>query len=120
MLIAERDGRSLGFVQILDPEREESRYWGDLPAGFRCVDIWIGEEEDLGRGYGTEMMALALGRCFADPGVGAVLIDPLAANVRAHRFYARLGFRSLGPRRFGDDDCLVMRLDRVDWAARSG
>ena len=27
--------------------------------------------------------------------VAAVLVDPLAANTRAHRFYERLGFRPL-------------------------
>jgi aminoglycoside 6'-N-acetyltransferase len=77
-LIAEIEGRPIGFVQIIDPAREESRYWGEVPEGLRAIDIWIGEERDLGRGYGTEMMAQALARCFADPTVEAVLIDPLA------------------------------------------
>jgi hypothetical protein len=46
--------------------------------------------------------------------VTAILIDPLASNVRAHRFYERLGFRFVERRRFGDDDCVVYVLDRVD------
>jgi len=32
---------------------------------LRAVDIWIGEEGDLGRGHGTIIMRLALARCFA-------------------------------------------------------
>lgn len=111
-LIAELDGRPIGFVQIIDPAREETRYWGEAPAGLRAIDIWIGEADDLGQGYGTEMMELALARCFFDPSVTAVLIDPLASNTRAHRFYERLGFRFVERRRFGDDDCFVYRLDR--------
>ena len=111
-LIAEVDGRPIGFVQIIDPAREESRYWGETPPGLRAIDIWIGDAADLGQGYGTHIMRLALARCFADPTVSAVLIDPLASNVRAHRFYERLGFRPVGPRRFGQDDCLVFRLER--------
>jgi aminoglycoside 6'-N-acetyltransferase len=114
-LIAEKDGRPIGFIQIIDPAREDSHYWGDVPANLRAIDIWIGEETDLGKGYGTTMMQLALARCFADPAVTGVLIDPLASNTRAHRFYERLGFQSVGPRRFGDDDCLVYRLDRAAW-----
>jgi aminoglycoside 6'-N-acetyltransferase len=114
-LIAEKDGRPIGFIQIIDPAREDSHYWGDVPADLRAIDIWIGEESDLGQGYGTTMMQLALARCFVNPDVTAVLIDPLASNTRAHRFYERLGFQSVGPRRFGDDDCLVYRLDRADW-----
>jgi aminoglycoside 6'-N-acetyltransferase len=111
-LIAEVDGRPIGFVQIIDPAREDGHYWGDVPANLRAIDIWIGEDADLGKGYGTTMMRLALSRCFADPAVSAVLIDPLANNTRAHRFYERLGFRFVEPRRFGEDECFVYRLDR--------
>lgn len=111
-LVAEAGGRPVGFVQIIDPAREESRYWGDCPPGLRAIDIWIGEADALGRGYGTQMMRQAIARCFADAAVTAILIDPLLSNVRAIRFYERLGFRAVGPRRFGEDDCLVMRLER--------
>jgi aminoglycoside 6'-N-acetyltransferase len=118
MLIAEQDGRPIGFLQIIDPAREESQYWGDVPDGLRAIDIWIGASADLGKGYGTQMMRLALARCFADPGVSAVLIDPLASNVRAHRFYERIGFRFVERRRFGDHDCFVYRLERGAFAVR--
>ena len=115
-LIAEVRGRPVGFIQIIDPAREETRYWGDIAPNLRAIDIWIGEEGDLGRGFGTQMMRLAIERCFADPAVTAVLIDPLASNERAHRFYRRLGFRPVGRRRFGADECLVHRLERADYA----
>ena len=114
-LIAELDGRPIGFVQIIDPALEETHYWGDVEDNLRAIDIWIGAREDLGRGYGSEMMRQALARCFAGTAVHAVLIDPLAANVRAHRFYTRLGFEFVERRRFGDDDCHVMRLRREIW-----
>lgn len=114
-LIAELDGRPIGYVEIIDPAREEEHYWGEVPANLRAVDIWIGEAADLGRGHGTRMMSLALERCFADPAVDAVLVDPLAGNTGAHRFYERLGFRFVERRRFGLDDCFVYRLERRDW-----
>lgn len=111
MLIAEADGEPIGFVQIIDPAEEETHYWGDVPPHLRAIDIWIGEQEQLGRGYGTEMMQQSIARCFADPRVTAILIDPLASNTRAIRFYERLGFTFVEARRFGEDDCLVYRLD---------
>jgi aminoglycoside 6'-N-acetyltransferase len=111
-LVAEADGRPIGFVQIIDPAREESHYWGDCPPDLRAIDIWIGEADALGRGYGTQMMRQAIDRCFAEPAVTAILIDPLRSNTAAIRFYERLGFQAVGPRWFGEDDCLVMRLDR--------
>lgn len=83
-VIAELDGRPIRFIQIIDPAREESHYWGDVPAGLRAIDIWIGEERDLGKGYGTQIMQLALVRCFTPPTVMAVLVAPLVSNTRAH------------------------------------
>ena len=114
-LIAEIKGRPIGYVEIIDPAREEDHYWGVVPANLRAIDIWIGEAADLNKGYGTQMMQLSLSRCFADPQVTAVLVDPLASNTRAHRFYERLGFRFVEHRRFGEDDCAIYRLHRADW-----
>ena len=102
-------------MQIIDPAREESRYWGDCPAGLRAIDIWIGEADYLGRGLGTLMMPQTIDRCFSEPEVEGVLIDPMASNERARRFYERLGFRFVERRRFGSDDCAVYRISREDW-----
>lgn len=114
-LIAELDDRPIGFIQIIDPAAEESHYWGDVPAGLMAIDIWIGEKEDLGKGYGTKMMNMALERCFQNPEINAVLIDPLASNTDAHRFYERIGFKFLRRQMFGPDDCFVYEISRADW-----
>lgn len=124
-LIAEVDGRPIGVVQIIDPALEDDQYWGEVLAEpamssrtYRAIDIWIGERDALGRGYGTQMMTLALSRCFDDPAVDAVLIDPLITNVDAQRFYRRVGFEAVGVRTFGLDACLVMMLERERHLAR--
>jgi aminoglycoside 6'-N-acetyltransferase len=116
--IAEDDGRPIGAMQMIDPHTESTHYWGECEPGLRALDIWIGEEADLGRGFGSEMMRLAFELCFADPAVTAIIIDPLASNTRAHTFYQRLGFVPEGIRAFGEDDedvCLVHRLTRAVW-----
>jgi len=117
-LIAELDGRPIGFLQIIDPKDEDGHYWGEIEAGLRAIDIWIGDAADLCRGFGTQMMQLAIERCFAHATVRAILIDPLATNTRAHRFYERLGFTFVERRMFGDDDCFVYRLARALWIER--
>jgi len=116
-LIAEVDGRPIGFIQIIDPAREETHYWSCTKPGRRAIDIWIGEASDLGHGYGTQMMKLAINHCFADPTVTAVLVDPQDGNTRAHRFYERLGFEYVVKRQFGGDSCFVYRLARPQAAA---
>jgi aminoglycoside 6'-N-acetyltransferase len=111
-LIADVAGRSIGFVQIIAPDLEESHYWGVIAPGYRALDIWIGAADDLGKGYGTRMMELALARCFADAEVKAVLIDPLATNTRAMQFYETFDFEFVERRQFGPSDCKVYQLKR--------
>jgi aminoglycoside 6'-N-acetyltransferase len=118
-LIAELNGKPIGAMQLIDPHLEKTHYWGEIRPNLRALDIWIGEPDCLGKGYGETMMRRAFKLCFADPAVTAIVIDPLASNARAHRFYRRLGFRPVGRRRFGDDDCLVHELTREDWRKSS-
>lgn len=114
-LIAEVDGRPVGAMQICDPRLEPTHYWGPIEPNLRAIDVWIGAESDRNQGYGKEMMRLAHARCFADPAVTAIVIDPLASNTRAIAFYQRLGYETVGRRTFGDDDCLVLTLTRHAW-----
>lgn len=111
-LIAELDNRPLGFIQIIDPYLEETQYWGSVGKTKRAIDIWIGEEDDLNKGYGTQMMQLAIERCFNQPNVNEILIDPLKSNVKAHRFYKRLGFKFKEERTFNGIDSFVFQLKK--------
>lgn len=115
ILIAEANGRPAGVLQIIDPAREITGYWGETGPGFRAIDIWIFPPELLGQGISAKMMLLALTRCFAAPETHTVLVDPLASNLPAHRFYERLRFVCEGARQFGADACLVYALSREQY-----
>lgn len=41
------------MLQIIDPYEEETHYWGPIKKNKRAIDIWIGEEKNLNKGYGT-------------------------------------------------------------------
>lgn len=41
-------------------------------------------------------------------------------SVTLRGFYERLGFALVGPRRFGEDDCLVYQLSCDNWTRDSG
>lgn len=55
-LIAEVDGRPIGFMEIADPVRADDAYWADWLAAHpdhparvsRAIDLWIGEADALG------------------------------------------------------------------------
>jgi aminoglycoside 6'-N-acetyltransferase len=113
IFIAEEDGRPVGVTVLIDAAAEETHYWGpEVEHGAWAIDIWIGHPQDRNRGLGEEMMRQALHHCFATRGAQVVLIDPLASNTSALRFYERIGFERVGPRTFGDDHCIVMRFSR--------
>jgi aminoglycoside 6'-N-acetyltransferase len=114
-LIAELDGRPIGFIQITDLMTDASRYWGGPQPGLKAIDIWIGEAEARGGGNGTAMMTQAIARCFADPAIHTILIDPISTNTDAIAFYRKLGFTFLETRVFGADTCAVHQLTRDSW-----
>ena len=111
-LIAEIASEPIGIVQIIDPYLEETNYWGIVKQNKRAIDIWIGEEENLNKGYGTLMMNLAIERCFSDLKVDSILIDPLKNNTKAHRFYERLGFEFIEERLIDGKACYIYELRR--------
>ncbi|GJM04578.1 MAG: hypothetical protein DHS20C09_05690 [marine bacterium B5-7] len=112
-LVAEFNNKAIGFIQIIDPVKEESNYWGKVEQNKRAIDIWIGEETELNKGYGTQMMKLAIDKCFKEPDVNGILIDPLKTNLKAHRFYRRLGFEFIEERDFNGITCFVFELRKA-------
>jgi aminoglycoside 6'-N-acetyltransferase len=111
-LIAELKEVPIGFIQIIDPYMEETHYWGKVEQNKRAIDIWIGEETNLNQGYGTIMMELTIQRCFENPKIDGILIDPLKTNNKAHRFYERLGFEFIEEREFDKTACYIFELKR--------
>lgn len=118
LLTAERP-TAIGAMQIIDPATEQSQYWGATAPNQRAIDIWIGEEAYLGKGYGTRMMTYAINRCFEPMEVHTILIDPLSNNTRAHDFYKSFGFEFVERRVFDEEsDCFVFKLMRDVWESR--
>ncbi|PWJ59308.1 aminoglycoside 6'-N-acetyltransferase [Dyadobacter jejuensis] len=115
-LVSELQGEPIGFIQIIDPYYEETHYWGMVEPNKRAIDIWIGEEKNLNKGYGSFMMKLAILRCFANPEVTGILVDPLKSNHKAHRFYERLGFEWRQERVFDQSVCYVYELRKMQLA----
>ena len=107
---------AIGALQIINPATERSHYWGAVAPDRRAIDIWIGEEDFIGQGFGTQMMIFAIGHCFKAPEVTAILIDPLASNTRSHKFYKSFSFEFIERRQFDEEsDCFVFKLTRAVW-----
>lgn len=97
--------------------------WIDLVHSEAWIGIGIGEREFWSRGYGTDMMRLALQYAFTELNVHRVSLGLMDYNLRALRSYEKAGFRLEGRTR-GDvqragrrNDSLWMGILREDWLA---
>jgi aminoglycoside 6'-N-acetyltransferase len=87
VLAIEVEGAVVGFLLVGEEEEPEYRH--------ASLDIALATAHH-GRGIGREAMALAIEHLIAERGHHRFTIDPAAANERAIRGYARLGFKPVG------------------------
>lgn len=87
------------------------------------LSLLIGDTERWGQGLGTDAVQTALDACFGGWNLHRVWLRAEAWNTRAHRLYARCGFRQEGTLRqaaFLDgrfEDVLVFGILAAEWAA---
>ena len=90
------------------------------------VGLSIGERENWGQGYGTEMMKLLLQFAFVEVNLRRVTLTVFEYNLRAIRSYEKCGFRHEGRiRQFLNKegrrwDLLFMGILREEWMESSG
>jgi RimJ/RimL family protein N-acetyltransferase len=107
------DDKLIGFFAL----------WLDLVNNEAWVGIGIGERDFWGRGYGTDMMRLALQYAFTELNVHRVSLGLFEYNPRALRSYEKAGFRLEGRTRRdvlrGGErgDSLWMGILRDEWFA---
>jgi RimJ/RimL family protein N-acetyltransferase len=106
------DDREVGII-VLDVSS-----WNDRN-GF--VAIGIGDREDWGKGYGTDLMKLLLRFAFTEVNLRRLTLTVFEYNPRAIRSYEKVGFRHEGRfRKFLNRegrrwDLLFMGILREDW-----
>ncbi len=96
-------------------------YNDDMPVGFmmldedleeRCLIIWrvMLPEENTGKGYGSEAIALVVGLARESRKYDFMILDCAPDNARARHVYEKIGFRATGEVENGED---IFRLDFV-------
>lgn len=84
------DDRDVGSVYLRDIDREK-----------KCAEygIFIGEEDALGKGYGTQATELVLAYAFEKLKLQSVFLRVFADNMRARKSYENAGFRQIRGKR---------------------
>jgi RimJ/RimL family protein N-acetyltransferase len=104
--IAYLDEKPIGFIQYYFANKIENNDLLDEMDDTVGLDQFIGEEDYINRGYGTQMIGQFVDHLFSDASVRKILIDVNKNNQRAIRCYEKLGF-SFSGETIGHDRCLV-------------
>lgn len=115
-IICLSDGREIGSVYFRDIDREK---------GAAEYGIFIGEEDALGCGYGTEAARQALAYAFTQLKLHKIFLRFLADNTGAGRSYGHAGFHLTDRRESvmtnqGEREVLFMEVDDALWRVRHG
>ena len=119
-----KPGHVVQFILCLEGGREiGSVYFRDIDrsAGTAEYGIFIGEEDALGKGYGTQAARLALQYAFETMGLQKVFLRVLADNTGARKSYEHAGFRLIEGKkeqvtlRQGVREVVFMEIDREDY-----
>lgn len=92
--IVELVGRPIGYIQFYawDDEKAEMRELGiDLPSGYWGIDIFIGEPDQLNRGFGSRAVSLMRRHLIEERSATGIALVVARDNVRAQRAYERAG-----------------------------
>ena len=89
-IVRRQDGKLLGNCSIQEVDFMHQR---------AEVGIFIGDEEDRGKGYGTAALGLLIGYAFDTLHLHSLMLRVFDYNERAIRCYEKLGFRRIGCRR---------------------
>ncbi len=101
----------LGYIQFYnayDFPREDKIPLEGLPKSLAALDIFIGEEEYIGKGFGSESLKQFL-KEHIDPAFEACFVDPDTANGRAIRTYEKAGFKKIN----------TVNEGRITWMVRT-
>ena len=82
-IICTKEDRPVGSVYLRDIDREHRK---------AEYGIFIGEEDALGQGYGTQAAKLAITYAFEELKLHKVILRVLAGNDRAKKSYEKAGF----------------------------
>lgn len=121
-----RSSRIDYIIEIREEKRaigSVSFTWRNLSDCRRCGELgkYIGDLEQIGKGYASEATDRWLRYAFEDVGLSCVVSRTRATNLANIKINERFGFEKCQwPNEIGDqlDGWLFMRLDKANWHAK--
>lgn len=111
--IAMLDDKPIGFAQSYIALGCGDGWWEDeTDPGVRGIDLFMSEDNQLGKGIGTRLAKALVKHLFADSEVTKIQTDPDPRNLRAIRCYEKAGFKAVRTIITPDGPALYMVQER--------
>lgn len=85
----------IGYIQYYDASKIADAFGNCDPVGTYGMDLYIGDLEFIGKGYGTQILREFMKKITEERSVTKFVIDPHAANRAAIKTYEKVGFKRL-------------------------
>jgi RimJ/RimL family protein N-acetyltransferase len=105
--------RPVGFIQSYLADKVGDGWWPDVQLGTIGIDQFIGEENLINRGVGTQMIRAFVAMILEDLTVTTIMADVDPQNIRAVRCYKKAGFVFIKEAMTPDGYALVMEMKRL-------
>ena len=109
------DGSPAFLCELYDPGRHEVAAHYPARQGDLGMHVLVGPATTPVHGFTLAVMRTVLDRCFADPGVARVVVEPDVRNDRIHRLNAAVGFIPDREVRLSDKRALLSFCTRDDY-----
>lgn len=106
------DGEPVALLQTYEPGHDPVGEAYDVEPGDVGAHFLLGARGPRGADLWAGVGPLIVAFCLADPRVERIVVEPDAANERAHARMRALGFETAGRVRVGDKDALLAFLTR--------
>lgn len=101
----------IGYIQSYDAIKVGGGWWENEPAGTFGIDLMIGSVQNLGKGFGSEIIKQFIAELkLKEPHMTSIIIDPEPKNIRAIKAYEKVGFVREGEIKTPNGDAILMRM----------
>lgn len=108
------DKHPIGYIVYCDLyayknicEKPVGSFTNEPPNTF-CIDLFIGEESQLNKGYGSKLVKQFSDMLLKKKKAKKVLIDPSSKNTRAIRCYEKAGFTIIDKSHDGTEEVTIL------------
>ncbi|MCD6659277.1 MAG: acetyltransferase [Lentimicrobium sp.] len=85
-------GKPIGFLQYYETDKAPEGEWSAEPAGTVGIDYLIADKENLGKGYGSEIIRLLIELIKTTGKYKYIIADPVPQNQASARVLEKNGF----------------------------